>query len=66
MGIECAFEKCEGAPPRVGEVVEQCHALIARPLDHFLRLFPAQLFHRRVVVLLTLRQEHFQNTTLVL
>ena len=53
-------------PSRQGNVIEQSVHLIGRPPDNFLRFLPAQLFHRGVVVLLGLREEHFQNSALVL
>ena len=40
--------------------------LVGWPPDHLLWFLPSQLFHGRVVVLLTLRQKHLQDSTLVL
>ena len=53
-------------PPRHGDVVEEGVVGVLRPLDHLLRLLPAELLHGGVVMLLALRQEHLQHASLVL
>jgi hypothetical protein len=57
----CYFEAA-----RVRQVVEHGQELVHRTLDHLLGLLPAELFHRRVVVLLAFGEEHLEDAALVL
>jgi hypothetical protein len=53
-------------PPRQRNVIEKRMHLIGRSPHDFLRFLPSQLLHGGVVVLLRLRQEHFEHAALVL
>ena len=53
-------------PSGHGDVVKEGQIRVHGPADHLARFLPSQLFHCRVVVLLALREEHFQHSALVL
>lgn len=53
-------------PPRHGDVVKEGQIRIHGASNHLSRFLASQLLHGRVVVLLALRQEHFQHSAFVL
>ena len=53
-------------PPGDRNIIEKSMIWILRSLYHFLRFLPAQFFHSSVVMFLTLSEEHFQNSSLIL